>query len=76
VVAIAIYGVVNFAGLSSWASKNPGSTVAIAFAALWCLMLLLMPLAAVTGLIGIVGCSLFIGVAPAMSAFATEATAC
>ena len=74
VVGIAIYGAVNFAGLSGWASKNPGSTVAIAFAALWCLMLLLMPLAAVTGLIGIVGCSLFIGVAPAMSAFATEAT--
>ena len=74
VVGIAIYGVVNFAGLSGWASKNPGSTVAIAFAVLWFLMLLLMPLAAVTGLIGIVGCSLFIGVAPAMSAFATEAT--
>ena len=74
VVGIAIYGAVNFAGLSGWASKNPGSTVAIAFAALWCLMLSLMPLAAVTGLIGIVGCSLFIGVAPAMSAFATEAT--
>ncbi len=55
-------------------SKNPGTTVAIAFAVLWGLMLLLMPLAAATGLIGIVGCSLFIGVAPAMSAFATEAT--
>ena len=37
-------------------------------------MLLLMPLAAVTGIIGIVGCSLFIGAAPSMSAFATEAT--
>ena len=75
VVGIAIYGAVNFAGLSGWASKNPGDRrSSIAFAALWCLMLLLMPLAAVTGLIGIVGTSLFIGVAPAMSAFATEAT--
>jgi tripartite ATP-independent transporter DctM subunit len=74
IVGIALYGVLNFAGLSSWAAKNPGSTVAIAFAVLWCLMLVLMPLAAVTGLIGIIGCSLFIGVAPALSAFATEAT--
>ena len=71
---LAVYGVVNFAGLSSWSSKNPGTTVVIAFALLWILMLLLMPLAAVTGIIGIVGCSLFIGAAPAMSAFATEAT--
>src|SRR5262245_59991161 len=70
----AIYGVLHFAALSSWAAQNPGSTVAIAFAVLWCLMLLLFPLAAVTGLIGLVGCSLFIGMAPSMIAFATEAT--
>ncbi|HVG51381.1 MAG TPA: TRAP transporter large permease, partial [Xanthobacteraceae bacterium] len=74
VVGIAIYGAVNFSGMSSWASKNPGSAVVIAFGVLWVFMLLLMPLAAVTGLIGIVGTSLFIGAAPAMSAFATEAT--
>jgi C4-dicarboxylate transporter, DctM subunit len=74
IVGIAIYGALHFAGLSSWSAKNPGSTVVIAFAVLWCLMLLLMPLAAVTGLIGIVGTSLFIGAVPAMSAFATEAT--
>jgi C4-dicarboxylate transporter, DctM subunit len=71
---LAIYATLHFAALSSWAAQNPGSTVAIAFAVLWCLMLLLFPLAAVTGLIGLVGCSLFIGASPAMSAFATEAT--
>ncbi len=66
VAALAVYCIVNFAGLSSWSAKNPGATVVIAFAVLWVLMLLLMPLAAVTGIIGIVGCSLFIGAAPAM----------
>ena len=74
VMVLAVYCIVNFAGLSGWSSKHPGATVAIAFAVLWLLMLLLMPLAAVTGIIGIVGCSLFIGAAPAVSAFATEAT--
>jgi C4-dicarboxylate transporter, DctM subunit len=74
IVAISAYGALNFAALSSWSSGHPGATVSIAFAVLWFFMLLLMPLAAVTGIIGIVGCALFIGFGPAMSAFATEAT--
>jgi tripartite ATP-independent transporter DctM subunit len=74
VVALAVYGALNLAGLSRWSSSNPGTTVVVAFAILWLFMLLLMPLAAVTGIIGIVGCALFIGFAPALSAFATEAT--
>lgn len=74
VLAVSVYGALNFAGLSRWSSGNPGSTVVIAFAILWLFMLLLMPLAAATGIIGIVGCALFIGFAPALSAYATEAT--
>ncbi len=74
VMAVSVYGALNFAGLSRWSSSNPGATVVISFVILWVFMLLLMPLAAVTGIIGIVGTALFIGVAPAMSAFATEAT--
>jgi tripartite ATP-independent transporter DctM subunit len=54
--------------------KNPGATVVFAFVLMWAFMLGLMPLAAVTGIIGIVGSALFIGFAPAVSAFATEAT--
>jgi len=73
-VATLTYGVVHFASLSSWSAKSPGTTVVIAFGVLWVFMLLLMPLAAVTGLIGIIGTALFIGFPPAMSAFATEAT--
>ena len=74
VVALAIYGLVDFPGLSRWAGNHPGSTVGIAFAVMWIFMLGLMPLAALTGLIGIVGAALFIGFAPALSAFATETT--
>jgi C4-dicarboxylate transporter, DctM subunit len=74
VAAIAVFGVLNFELIAKWSGQFPGRTVVIAFAVLWGLMLLLMPLAAITGLIGIVGTSLFIGIGPAMSAFATEAT--
>ena len=46
----------------------------IAFVVMWLLMLGQVPLAAVMGLTGIFGAALFIGFAPAISAFATEAT--
>ena len=74
VVAIAIYGVIDFPGMSRWATSNPGKAVSIAFVVMWIFMLGLMPLATLTGLIGIVGAALFIGFPPAFSAFATEAT--
>ena len=45
----------------------------IAFIVMWLLMLGQVPLAAVMGLTGIFGSALFIGFAPAVSAFATEA---
>lgn len=72
VVAIAGYAVVDFAGMSAWAQDNPGRAVVIAFAVMWILMLGQVPLAALTGLIGIVGGALFIGFPPFFSAFATE----
>jgi tripartite ATP-independent transporter DctM subunit len=74
ILAVCIYGIMHFADLSNWSSGHPGAAVAIGFGVLWIFMLLLMPLASVTGLIGILGCAFFIGFPPAMSAFATEAT--
>lgn len=74
VVALAVYGVVDFPGISRWAGDNPGKTVTIAFVVMWIFMLGQVPLAALTGLIGVVGAALFIGFAPAFSAYATEAT--
>src|SRR5262249_57274288 len=58
--------------MADWAQDNPGRAVGIAFACMWILMLSQVPLAAVTGLIGIVGGALFIGFSPFFSAFATE----
>jgi C4-dicarboxylate transporter, DctM subunit len=72
IVLLGSYAVVDFAGMSEWAQDNPGKAVGIAFACMWVLMLSQVPLAAVTGLIGIVGGALFIGFPPFFSAFATE----
>ena len=55
-------------------ASNVGLAVTIAFVLMWLLMLGQVPLAAVMGLTGVVGSALFIGFAPAISAFATEAT--
>ncbi len=68
------FGLVEFAWLSRWATQNIGAAVTIAFIVMWLLMLGQVPLAAVMGLTGIFGSALFIGFAPAVSAFATEAT--
>ncbi|MGB7835912.1 MAG: TRAP transporter large permease subunit [Xanthobacteraceae bacterium] len=72
IIALAGYALLDFAGMSAWAQDNPGKAVGIAFACMWILMLSQVPLAAVTGLIGVVGGALFIGFPPFFSAFATE----
>jgi tripartite ATP-independent transporter DctM subunit len=74
VVALTIYALADFSGMSNWAQNNPGKAVTIAFVVMWVFMLALMPLAVLTGLIGVVGTALFVGLAPALNAFATEAT--
>jgi tripartite ATP-independent transporter DctM subunit len=72
--ALVIYGLIEFAWLSRWATQHIGLAVTIAFAVMWIFMLGQVPLAAVMGLTGIFGSALFTGFAPAISAFATEAT--
>jgi tripartite ATP-independent transporter DctM subunit len=72
--ALVIFGLFEFAWLSTWAAHNIGLAVTIAFAVMWIFMLGQVPLAAVMGLTGIFGSALFTGFAPAVSAFATEAT--
>lgn len=72
IVTLGAYALFDFAGMADWAQDNPGKAVGIAFACMWILMLSQVPLAAVTGLIGIVGGALFIGFSPFFSAFATE----
>jgi tripartite ATP-independent transporter DctM subunit len=74
VAALAFAGFIDASLLVDFARANPGSTVAIACILLWSLLMLLLPLAAVMGLIGIAATALFIGFAPAYSTFASEAT--
>ena len=74
VIALAAYAVVDFPGLSFWASDHPGAAVGIAFAVMWILMLGQVPLAALTGVIGAIGAALFIGFPPAFSTVAVEST--
>ena len=72
IVLLCAYALFDFAGMADWAQDNPGKAVGIAFACMWILMLSQVPLAAVTGLIGIAAGALFIGFSPFFSAFATE----
>jgi C4-dicarboxylate transporter DctM subunit len=72
--ALAIVGALNLHTVTRWVAGHPGAAVAIAFGVMWIFMLGQVPLATLTGLIGIVGTALFIGLGPALNTFATEAT--
>ena len=72
VLMLAGYAVADFPALASWTQKNVGSAVAMAFLLMWVFMFGLVPLAAVMGVVGIVGSALFIGFTPAFSAASTE----
>ena len=74
VFALVAFVLFEFAWATRWALQNIGLAVTVAFIVMWLLMLAQVPLAAVMGLTGIVGSALFTGFAPAVSAFATEAT--
>ncbi len=73
VIALALYVTFNLHDISGWAQRHIGLEVLYAFLCLWLFMLGLVPLAAVMGLVGLVGSALIIGFDPALSAFATEA---
>ncbi len=74
IVALAVFGVADFAAMVKWTKANPGTTIGIAFLIMWAALLLMVPLAAVMGLTGVVGTALFMGFKPAFVTFATEAT--
>lgn len=62
----------DLAALSEWVVSNPGSTVLIAFVALWMMLLAMMPVAAAMAMVGVTGCILFLGMTPALKVFASE----
>lgn len=73
VVATAAYLLVDFAGASAWAKDHPQTAMLLLLAGLWLLMLGQIPLAAVTGAVGIVGCGLLVGIEPSLKTFTAEA---
>ncbi len=70
--AILICGIVAFDTVRIYAADHSGITVAIVFTLIWLLLLVLIPLSAAMGLLGLAGAALFIGYPPAVSAFASE----
>ena len=73
-VGAAVYRLDGLVGLI--ASVVPEDTVVLSvlfFAVLWALILLLVPVAAAMGLIGLIGTSLVIGTGPALDVLGTEA---
>ena len=73
VAALVVYVLADFAAVSQWTQDNQGFALVIAFCAMWAMLLLLVPLAAVLGLVGLGGIATVIGFQPSLTALATEA---
>ncbi len=71
-VALVALCLFDFPAVSGWAGGHEAGTIAIAFVVMWASLMLLFPLAAVMGTVGVVGAATLIGVMPALGAFATE----
>jgi C4-dicarboxylate transporter DctM subunit len=62
----------DFGAASRWAQSNITLTVAIGFVAIWVMLAAMIPVAVITGLVGIVGIALFIGPSPAFNIVGSE----
>lgn len=72
VVGTLLWYVADYRGLVGFATGNPGSFVVITFLVLWLGVLAQLPIAPVTGFIGVFGTLLFIGATSAGNVFATD----
>ena len=68
-----VWATMDFAGLASLAQTQPGAFVLMAFGFLWLGVFLQIPLAPVSGLIGLGGTALFIGWRSSGNVLATDA---
>ncbi len=73
-LALVAVGVMNFQIISRFILTSPGTAVTLSCVLLWAILLAQIPLAAVMGLIGIVGTAAIIGFTPGLNVFATEVT--
>ncbi len=62
----------DFNAASSWAQNHVSLTVAICFAVIWVMLAAMIPVAVITGLVGIIGTSLYIGFYPAFNIVGSE----
>lgn len=64
----------NAALISSWVQGHIGLSVTIVFIVMWLLTLVLIPIAAIMGIVGVISSSMFIGLMPSLGAASTEVT--
>jgi C4-dicarboxylate transporter, DctM subunit len=64
----------EFDAISNWAGAHAGLALTLIFVTMWLATLVLIPIAAIMGIVGVVSSALFVGLAPAMSAASTEVT--
>ena len=64
----------NVGAIAAWAQDHIGLTVTIVFVIMWLLTLVLIPIAAIMGLVGVIASSMFIGLMPSLGAASTEVT--
>lgn len=74
ILSLVVFGVTDFSTLAEWIVGNTALAVIMAFVFMWALLLGMIPLAAIMGLIGLVGSAAFLGFGPAISVLGTEAT--
>lgn len=69
---LAHWGMTDFGGLSRMVTGAPSIWVGLSFALLWLVMLLMVPVSAVMGLMGLVGTALFLNWRAAWSVLSSE----
>lgn len=74
VLGMLVGGYAFAAELSAWAWSQPIQSIVLAFAALWLMILIQIPLAAAMGLLGLVGTVVFLGSGAGLNVFATTVT--
>src|SRR6185437_16391477 len=66
--------VANHQMLANWAQTHIGLTVTLVFIIMWLMTLVLIPIAAIMGIVGVIASTLFIGLMPSLGAASTEVT--
>ena len=66
--------VANVDTIASWAQNHVGLTLTLIFVVMWLLTLVLIPIAAIMGIVGVISSALFVGIWPSLSAASTEVT--